>query len=241
MTETSQPKPDTSTTTSPDVPSSTDPQDIKDGLAQNPELSKIEILQNKAVLLSDAIKKHDAEGAKFTPDQVDEIELHAKVREKLAGQMRDLSKEIQDHAKASGKSGPAGKTLHFPILDKAWDALMNILKALLDLFMKGARFLRNLIPNAPGKNGADPAPGKAAPREKTTIGLNLPGGPVAVRPPEVKDVKPATPDEVQDAGEQALEAGATRQKDIKTALAAEAENANDSDGPAPGSTNRKPK
>lgn len=250
MSETSQPRPDPRTTTSPDVPSSTDPQDIKDGLSKSPELSKLEILQNKTLKLSEAIKNLDAETAKLSPDMVDELEQHAKVREKLQGEMKSLFKEISEHAQKSGKSGPAnsngGKMLHFPVLDKAWELLMVALKALMELFAKGARFLRNLLPNAPANNAADsgapkPAESKPASKEKTTIGVSLPGGPVAVRPPEAKAVKAATPDEVQEAGDQAIQDVAFRQKDIKNTLDAEAENANDNDSPEPGSATRKPK
>lgn len=249
MSDNIQPKADPRTTTSPDVPSSTDPQDINNGLSQSPELSRIEILQNKTLALSEVIKKHDAEGLKLSPDMVDELKQHAKIRDGLQGQMVDLCKEITDLNNGAGRGGPApggrqgsgGNTLHFPVLDKALDLLIAALKALIELFAKGARLLRNMLPNAPAPTPAatgSPAPAK---RDKTVLGMNLPGGPVSVTPPEVKAVKPATPEEVQDAGEKALDHAANRQKDIKNTLEAEAEKTNDSDGPAPGTASRKPK
>ena len=245
MSETSQPRPDPRTTTSPDVPSSSDPKDIEDGLAESPELTQIEKLQNKVLLLSDVLKKHDAEGAKLTPDMVEELEQHAKERDRLQGEMDSLCKEISDHALKTGRGGPGksgAKTLHFPVVDKAWELLMTALKALMELFAKGARFLRNLLPNAPeNKKGADPSAPKPAPKGKTTIGITLPGGPVAVKPHEEKAAKTATPEEAQESGDQAIKNIAARQKEIKSALDAEAENNNDSAGPAPGSSSKKPK
>lgn len=250
MSDSSQPQPDQAKPGSPDVPSSKDPKDINAGLAESPEYTKLEILQNKVLALHDSMKLNQEAAAKLSPDMVEELEHHRQIHLKHVAEIEKVSKEIVDHNKAIGNTGPArqgsSKTLHFPALDKLIDLLMKLLQGLLNLMRKGATMFRNMLPNGKestaNKDSASNDSAKPGSKEgKTVIGLTLPGGGVAINAPKVDNPSQVSTEQAESAAQKALDASAERQNEIKATLEAEAENANDTDGPAPGSSSKKPK
>lgn len=251
MNDSNQPKPDQIAPASTDVPASTDPKDINQGLAESPELSKLEVLQNKVLALHESMKLNLEAAEKLSPDMVEEREKHHQIHLKHVAEIEKVAKEIEAHHQATGKNGPtragAGKTLSLPLLDKVIDLIMDLLKKLIALIGRGVTMFRDQFREktgensvaTPGHKGQESAKAESN-KAKTVIGMNVPGGGVAVNPPAPVQSKAITPEQAERAAEQAVEAAAERQQDIRRALAAEAELAND-DGPAPGSTPKKPK
>lgn len=252
MTDSNQPKPDQTTPASTDVPASTDPKDINQGLAQSPEMSKLEVLQNKVLALHESMKLNLEAADKLSPDMAEEREKHHQIHLKHVAEIEKVAKEIEAHHQAAGKNGPAragaGKTLHFPDLDRLIDIIMKLLKKLIEMIGRGVTMFRDQFrektgenaAGTPGQNGQESAKpeGKKA---KSVIGMNVPGGGIAVNPPAPAESKATTPEQAESAAEKAVEAAAERQQEIRRALAAEAQLENDNDGPAPGSTPKKPK
>lgn len=219
---------------SPDVPSSTDKKEIAAALSESPEYTHLEKLHHKMLNIQEAMLKTKNESANLSPDDTEGHAALQNLHTKQFTELRSIAKEISDLGNSAKKAGP-GKKLHFPHLDQLWDVVMKLLEALFQMVMKGVNLVRNISGSNPHKIGSENAPPTAPRKERTVIGMNLPGGGVAVNPPSTKPENTASPEETEQAVAKALQVGADRQKDIRNELASEADRENDDSGPAPGS------
>jgi hypothetical protein len=230
-----------------DIPNSVDPKDIQSGLDTSPEYLKMQKLQERLLELNEATRTNLEALSQADPSDTETIQKHRDIHAQNLQKIKELSNEFSDTTKAAAKPGPApggNKTLHFPLLDKLVDAIMEILKALLKLVGKGVALVRNMFPKGPGsgqnEDGATNDPSSNPKKSSgTVIGVNLPGGPVTVKPPVEKTPPDTSPEDAEDSLNKAMDAGEARQVQIKKELAA-TELENDEDSPAFGQKGVKP-
>jgi hypothetical protein len=203
----SAPEPDPSKAGTDDVPASDKSEDIRRDLGTSPELKTAQDIQKRLELVSDAYKKALEDAQTIDPGNVEAIEKNKQLQQDLIEEGKKLSEDFSKLSAAANAN--AGKRLGAPGLEQAasaiYEKIIELLKALLDMFKGGLRKLGIL--DSPGKGQE----GKAG-----------------------EGNKPVTAQDVDNAFNGAIEQGGNRLNSINAANAkaqATAENSNDAGGP----------
>jgi hypothetical protein len=208
----SAPEPDPSKAGTDDVPASDKSEDIRRDLGTSPELKTAQDIQKRLESVSDAYKKALEDAQTIDPGNVEAIEKNKQLQQDLIEEGKKLSEEFSKLSSAANAN--AGKRLGAPGLEQAasaiYEKIIQLLKALLDMFKGGLRKMGIL--ESPGK-GPDGKAGEGKAGEGN---------------------KPVTAQDVDNAFNGAIEQGGNRLNSINAANAkaqAMAENSNDAGGP----------
>jgi hypothetical protein len=217
------PEPDHNRAGTDDVPSSDKPDDINDGLKKDPELNSVEALTKRLEEINAAFVKAKEEAKSIEPGNVEAIEANRKVQQQLAQEGFEITERIKKLAEATNNksqaAGNGGLKIAAPVLEKAWEYIMKLLEQLFDLIKGGLRKVGIMKP-AKGAVAAT-KDGQEADAKKET---------------GAADATPATPEEVADTFNGALDQSGKRMQTVKeenAKLAEEAERTKEASGLGP--------